>query len=78
MQTSLEFGFCIVITLKYAVNNSSIAAYINFAYAYTFGFLLIFLPIFFIYFYKKNFGNFYLVTQVNEDDATLRRTKHKF
>ena len=68
-----------MITLKYAVNNNSIAAYINFGYAYAFGFLLVFLPIYWIYFYKKNFEEFHLVTKVNEDDETLRRYKrHEF
>ena len=64
-----------MITLKYAVNNNSIAAYINYGYAYVFAVLLVFLPIFWIYFYKKNFEEFHLVTKVNADDDTLRRMK---
>ena len=54
MQTSLEFGFCIVFTLKYAEFDGSIGAAINFCYAYLFTILLGVIPFFFIIFYKKN------------------------
>ena len=56
MQTSLEFGFCIVFTLKYAEFDGSAGAWINFGYAYIFLVLLACFPVFSIIFYKHHFS----------------------
>ena len=78
MQTSLEFGFCAVFTIRYAENDGGIAALINFTYAYVFSLLLCILPIFFIIFYKMHFDSFYIVDRINEDDDEFIRRGRRF
>ena len=58
MQTSLEFGFCCYFTLKYANNDGSFGAWINISYGYVFSVLLLASPIFFLFFYGKQFEKF--------------------
>ena len=55
MQTSLEFGFCCYLTLKYANNDGSTGAFINIVYAYVFSVLLLAFPIISFIFYKAKF-----------------------
>ena len=69
MQTSLEFGFCCVLTLKYAKFDGSLGATINFAFAYLFTVLLCLFPIFCAIFYQKHFNIFREIDLIQEDEG---------
>ena len=60
MQTSLEFGFCIVFTLQYGTFEWSFGPLMNYCFAVVFAILLCTIPIFFIVFYKSNFSLFHV------------------
>ena len=68
MQTSLEFSFCCIFTIKYAINDGSMCALLNIAYAYVFAALLCIAPVFYIMFYKNHFHIFHEVESINDDE----------
>ena len=75
MQTCLEFGFCVIFTIKYAEKSANICAILNTGYAYLLATLLIVSPVFCAVFYKMKFERFRQVETVNEigDDSFIIR-----
>ena len=77
MQTSLEFTFCCVFTIRYAEYNGSICALINYTYAYGFAVLVSLFPVFCFIFYKRKYETFKPIESINGEDDDLNFERFK-